>query len=107
LKRQLSLPGLDDFAMMGQAIEQRGRHLRVAEYAWPFGEGQVGRDSDRSALVKAADQVKEQLPAGLGEWQMAAFVEHDEVEPGQVIGEPSLPAGTGLLSSRFTRSTTV
>ncbi len=40
--------------------------------------------------------MKEQLPAGLGEWQIAAFVEHDEVEPGQVIGEPSLPAGTGL-----------
>src|SRR6185437_15018909 len=50
----------------------------------------------RGALVEAADQVEEELAAGLGEGQIAELVEHDEVEPGQVIGQPPLAAGTGL-----------
>jgi len=85
---------------LGEPVEQRGRHLRVAEHARPFGEGQVGRDDDRGALVKSTDQVEEQLAAGVGEGQIAEFVEHDEVEPGKVIGEPALPttAGLGLLA---------
>src|SRR5215467_15751594 len=36
--------GLDDFAVMGQAVEQRGGHLGVAKDARPFAEGQIGRD---------------------------------------------------------------
>jgi hypothetical protein len=69
---------------MGQSIEQRGRHLGVAEDARPLGESQVGRDDDRGALVKPADQMKQQLAAGLGEGQLADLIEHDEVEPGQI-----------------------
>jgi hypothetical protein len=30
---------LDDVAVMREAIEQRSRHLRIAEHAWPFAEG--------------------------------------------------------------------
>jgi len=37
------------------------------------------------------------LAAGLGERQVAELVEHDEVEPGQVVGEPPLPPGAGLV----------
>jgi hypothetical protein len=40
--------------------------------------------------------MKEQLAAGLGEGQVAEFVEHDKVEPGQVIGEATLSAGAGF-----------
>jgi hypothetical protein len=42
--------------------------------------------------------VKQELPAGLGEGQIAEFVEDDEVHARQMIGEPSLPtvAGFGL-----------
>src|ERR1700730_4215729 len=47
--------GFDDFAVMRQSIEQRGRHLGVCEDARPFAEGQVGCDDDGGALVKAAD----------------------------------------------------
>src|SRR5437016_3040628 len=36
--------GLDDIAVVGQSIEQRGRHLGITEYALPFAEGQVGGD---------------------------------------------------------------
>jgi hypothetical protein len=45
------IAGFDDFAVMRQSIKQRGRHLRIAQYARPLGEGQVGRDDDGGALV--------------------------------------------------------
>jgi len=89
--------GLDDFAVMREPIEQRSRHLGVAEDARPFTEGQIGGEDDRGALVKPADQVEEQLAAGLGERQLAEFVEHDEVEPGEIIGAPPLPGVSGFL----------
>src|SRR3954447_8326320 len=40
--------------------------------------------------------MKEELAAGLSKRQIAELVEHDEVHAGEVIGEPSLPAGAGL-----------
>ena len=42
--------GLDDFAVVGQPVEERGGHLGVAEDARPLAEGQVGGDDDGSAL---------------------------------------------------------
>jgi hypothetical protein len=38
--------GLDDIAVMGQTIEQCGRHLGVSKDARPFAEGKVGGDDD-------------------------------------------------------------
>src|SRR5271170_2770534 len=81
--------GFDDFAVMGQPVEQCRRHLGVAK-------GEVGGDDDRGALVEPANQVKEEFAAGQGERQIAELVEHDEVEPGEVIGEPCLAAGAGF-----------
>jgi hypothetical protein len=40
------VPGFDDIAMMGKAIEQRRGHLGVAEDGRPFRKGQVGSDDD-------------------------------------------------------------
>ena len=82
--------------MMGQAVEQRGGHLGVAEYARPFAEGQIGGDDHRGLLVEAADQVEQQLAAGLGERQIAEFVEHDEVHAAEILGHPTLTAGAAL-----------
>ena len=36
------------------------------------------------------------MPAGLGEGEIAEFVQNDEVEAGEIIGESSLAAGAGL-----------
>jgi hypothetical protein len=47
----------------------------------------LGGDEDGGALVKPANQVEEQLAAGMGEWQITQFVEHDEGEPRQVIAD--------------------
>jgi hypothetical protein len=71
---------------MGETIEQRGRHLRIAEYARPFAEGKVGGDDDRGALIEPADQREQQLPAGPSERQTAQFVENEEVEAGEIVG---------------------
>ena len=65
----------------------------------PFGEGEVGGDDDRGVLVELADQVEEQLAAGLAEGQIAEFVEDDEVMAQQILGDPPARAG-GLLLLR-------
>lgn len=56
----------------------------------------VGRDDDRGALVVAADQVEEELAAGLSGGSIAELVENDEVEAGQIVGHAALFVGPGL-----------
>ena len=36
---------------MGQPVEQRRRHFRVAEHAWPFAEGEVGGDDGSRTFI--------------------------------------------------------
>ena len=88
--------GLDNVAVVGQTVEQRSGHLGVAEHAGPFAEGEIGGDDDGRSLVEPADEVEQQLAAGLGERQVAEFVEDDEVDPGQMLGDTTLPSVTGL-----------
>jgi len=40
--------------------------------------------------------MEQELAARLSEWQIAEFIENDEVHAGQVIGEPTLTSVTGL-----------
>ena len=88
--------GLHDVAVVCEAVEQRGRHLGVAEHAGPFTEGEVRGDDDGGAFVEPADEVEQELSAGLGEGQITKFIEDDEVHAGQMIGEPSLVPISGL-----------
>ena len=67
---------------------------RVAENGRPLAEGEIGRDDDRGALVEAADQVEQQLAPRLRERQIAQLVEDDEVEAGEMVGKPTLSAGS-------------
>jgi hypothetical protein len=57
LKRQLSLP-VDDVTVMGEAIEQRGRHLGIPEDGRPFAEVEVRGHEDRRAFIEATDEVE-------------------------------------------------
>lgn len=91
-----SLVGLVDVAVVREPVQRRSSHLGVAEDRWPFSERQVGADDDRGLLVEAADQMEQQLAAGLGERRIALFIEHDEVEQAQIVGHASLPAIAGL-----------
>ena len=59
--------GLDDVAVVGQPVEHGGGHLGVAEHLRPVGKCQVGGDEQRGVLVQLADQVEQQLTAGLPE----------------------------------------
>src|SRR5205807_4320030 len=61
-----------------------------------FPEGEVRGDEERGAFVEPADEVEEQLATGLGERQIAEFVEDDEVQARQLIREPTLAAAAGL-----------
>ena len=83
---------------MGQAVEQRRRHLGVAEDPGPFTEAEVRRDDDAGALVELAQEMEQQRPAGGAERQVAKLVENDEVG----IGEPARDlAGLALVLFLF------
>ena len=82
--------------MMGETVEQGRGHLGVSEDGRPFAEGEVCGDDDRGSLVEPAQEVEEQLSAGLGEGQVAEFVEDDEVAPGELVGGAALASGADL-----------
>jgi hypothetical protein len=71
--------------VVGEPVEQGGSRLGVAEHGRLFAEGQVGRHDDRGSLVEPADEVEEELAAGLGERQVAKLVEDDEIEAGKEL----------------------
>ena len=87
------VPGLDDVAVVGQTIQQRAGHLGVHKDARPFTEGEIGRHDDGGALVELADHIEQQLAAGLGEGEIAEFIEYDEVFSDEIFRDPSLPSG--------------
>lgn len=89
--------GLDDIAVVSEAVEHGGGHLGVSEHLRPIGEGEIGGDQKRGVFVELADQVEEQLTAGLAERQIAEFVDHDEIVAEQFLGQPSAAAGGFLL----------
>src|ERR1700678_863213 len=76
--------GFEDVAAVGKTIEQRGRHLGVAEHGGPLAEAEISRDDDAGALVELAQQMEEQGAAGGAERQVAKLVEDDEIG----VGEP-------------------
>ena len=49
---------LDDAAVVGYPIEQRGGHLGIAEDRYPFAELEIGRDDDAGCFIEFADQVE-------------------------------------------------
>src|SRR5271170_1264651 len=90
--------GFEDVAAVGKTIKQRGRHLGVAEHGGPLAEAEIGRDDDAGALVELAEQMEEQSSARGAEWQVAEFVEDDEVG----IAEPACDlAGLSLVFFLF------
>jgi hypothetical protein len=81
---------------MGKAVEQRRRHLGVAEHGGPFAEAEVCGYDDAGALIQLAQQMEEQGPAGGAERggrllcnrrEVAEFVEDNEVGVGEPPGD--------------------
>src|ERR1700690_1198284 len=79
--------GFEDVAAMGEAVEQRRRHLGIAEYGGPFSEAQIRRDDDAGSLVEFREQMEEQRAAGGAERQVAEFGEDDEIGMGEPPGD--------------------
>src|SRR5262249_57324888 len=75
---------------------ERGVRLGGGECGGPWGEGEMGQQSDRGALVAAADKMKQHLPAANRERQVAQLVENDEIDADKLVGEFSGLAGAGL-----------
>src|SRR4030088_337761 len=46
---------------------------------WPIGESQIGGDQQRRLLIEFADQVEQQLSAGLTERQIVQLVDDDDI----------------------------
>ena len=82
--------------MMGQTVEQRGGHFGVAKNTRPFAKCEIGCHDHRGLLIEAADQVEQQLSAGLCERQIAELVEHDEILAAQIVGQAPRPSGAAL-----------
>jgi hypothetical protein len=97
LEPPAGIAGLDDIAVMGQPIQHGGGHLGVAEDLRPIGEGEVGGDQQRRVLIELADQMEQQLAAGLAERQIAEFVDDDEIVAQQLLGQAATATGRLFL----------
>ena len=93
LEAEAVVSGFENVATVSETIEQRGRHLGVAEHGGPLAEAEISRDDDAGALVELAQQMEEQRPAGGAERQVAKLVEDDEIgvsEPRRDLSRLSL-----------------
>jgi hypothetical protein len=88
--------GLDDVAVVGEPVEQRGRHLGITKDRRPFAEGEVCGDDDGGSLVELAYEMEEQLSAGLRKRQVAELVEDDEVRARQLRRQPPVPPASSF-----------
>ena len=80
--------------MVGDAVEQRGGHLGIAENADPFAELQVGGNDQRGLFVELADQVKQQCATRVGKRQIAQLIQNYGIDMQQLLGQV---AGFALL----------
>ena len=73
------MTGFNDCTVMRDTIQERGCHLGISEDADPFAKLQVCGDDDAGRLIELADQMEEQCAARFGEWDVAQFVDNDNV----------------------------
>ena len=70
---------------MSEAVQQGAGESLRAEDLGPLAEGQVGGDQDRPSLVALAEDLEEELSAGLGERYEAQLADDEQLEPGQLL----------------------
>ncbi|OQC04779.1 MAG: hypothetical protein BWX79_02426 [Alphaproteobacteria bacterium ADurb.Bin100] len=73
---------------MREPVQQGAGQPFTAHDLGPLLEGQVGGHDQAGALVGPADHVEEQLRAGLGEGHIAQFVQHEQIQPLQLLLKP-------------------
>src|SRR5690606_10396546 len=100
LEAEAVVSGLQDMTVMCESIEQRRRHLGIAEDGRPFTEAEVGGDDDAGALVERAQQMEQQRPARRAEGQVSELVQDDEIGMGEPVGDLTSLALSLLLLER-------
>ena len=88
---------LEDVDVVRQPVEQRARQPLGTERLGPLVERQVAGHQGRAALVALAEDLEEQLGAGLGQRNEAELVDDQEF----VTGEPLLEPEELLLVARL------
>src|SRR3990172_4515023 len=94
LEAPAGVAGLDDVAMVSEAVEHGGGHLGITEDLGPIGEGEIGGDQQGCVLVELADQMEQQLTAGLAERQVSKFIDDNEIVAQQFLGQTAAAAGS-------------
>src|SRR5208283_3496969 len=87
LEAEAVVAGFDDMAVMRQAIEQCGRHFRIAEHAGPLAEAQVRCDDHAGALIELAEQGEKQGSTRRAKGQITKLVQDHEVASGEPLGD--------------------
>ena len=77
--------------MVHDAVDDGRGGGRIQEHLGPAGERQIGRHDQAPALVAAADEAEQQVGAGLVERHVAALVDDDHVEAGELVEFPGQP----------------
>ena len=81
---------------MGQTVEERAGQTFLAERGGPLVERQVRGDDGGAAFIALADQLEQQLGAGLRQRNEAKFVDNQQLVAGELLlqaQEPLLVAG--------------
>ena len=78
---------LEDVAVMGQAIQQSGRHAFALEDLPPFAERQVAGDQQAGPFVPVREDLEQQLSAGPAERQIAQLIADQQIGPIQLVQE--------------------
>src|SRR3974377_462058 len=70
--------------MMGQAIEQGAGEPLGSEYAGPFVERQIAGHEGRAPFVTLAEDLEQQLGAGLRQRHITEFVDDQQLVGGEL-----------------------
>ena len=102
---------LNDDGVMQQSIQQRGGDHGVAEHIGPFGKASIGGEDHGTFFVARTDQLKEQIGAFPGQWQVADLIDDEQRSSGiesKFVGQLSGAMGQrqgrpGCIGRRFCR----
>ena len=65
----------EDFRVVNESVDHRGRDDVVGEDLTPSAEGHVAGEHDRALLVAGRDELEEQVRGVRVEWQVADLVD--------------------------------
>ena len=82
---------LQDMDVVGHPVEQCAGQLLRSEHAGPLVEWQVRGDNDRAPLVALAEDLEQQLGAGLRQRHVAELVDHQQLVGGKLALQPQQP----------------